>query len=708
VDLSAQPGDKQTFWEWLPIFLKHELAPYPERLSVVARMVIAATVTMIIVITFKIPYGSIGVNCAFILSRENLTSTAKSGFYFILAFAAWVVLLPVGARMFASVPLTHFLWEAVTVFLCFFLLKTLAYFPLATGVVVVGTATLTIWYLPGPAELNTELTLWQILATAIGALITVLVEVVFRYFAPQNGLLDGIADRLVSIEALLTTFGRHSTGAVSAAQSITQYAITGTSMLRRETVRGHLSTVERSKMSAIVGLVSRAIDISAALVADDQRPELVSRERAEALEIRVSNLRRSIQSRGSFEGPLWVPLVDPDSPRFSELETTIRLMESVLEMKAPVGADSAFDQEAKSANRLFVSDAFSNPEYLRFALAGTAASMLCYVIYVGLNWPGISTAVTTCALTALSDIGSSRQKQLLRITGAVIGGFVFGLGSQIFILPYIDSIVGLAILLACVTGVAAYVATSSARLSYVGLQIAFAYYLINVTSFDISRDLTIGRDRAIGVLLGIASMWLVFERLYPRPAAVQMVRQFARSARLLAALNSAGPGESEIGRIRTLRDQVSNTFASVNAEADAVLFERNKKRPVFLAARSRIRRWLSSLRTLYLLELPLLPFGLSGEDQERSPLDQLRDAQLLLRLSDPLTRIAKHLEDEISDGHDLHPEQESAQSEYAPTRGMQDVSLSKDEDSFTPSQSLLIKLASELEQDVLSEPVFEP
>ena len=267
---------------------------------------------------------------------------------------------------------------------------------------------------------------------------------------------------------------------------------------------------------------------------------------------------------------------------------------------------------------------------------------------------------------------------------------------------------GLAILLACVTGVAAYVATSSARLSYVGLQIAFAYYLINVTSFDISRDLTIGRDRAIGVLLGIASMWLVFERLYPRPAAVQMVRQFARSARLLAALNSAGPGESEIGRIRTLRDQVSNTFASVNAEADAVLFERNKKRPVFLAARSRIRRWLSSLRTLYLLELPLLPFGLSGEDQERSPLDQLRDAQLLLRLSDPLTRIAKHLEDEISDGHDLHPEQELAQSEYAPTRGKQDVSLSKDEDSFTPSQSLLIKLASELEQDVLSEPVFQP
>jgi multidrug resistance protein MdtO len=88
--------------------------------------------------------------------------------------------------------------------------------------------------------------------------------------------------------------------------------------------------------------------------------------------------------------------------------------------------------------------------------------------------------VTTCILTALSNIGSSRQKQTLRILGAMIGGFVFGLGSQICILPYIDSITGLTMLFAVVTAISAYVATSSTRLSYVGLQMAFAFYLINV------------------------------------------------------------------------------------------------------------------------------------------------------------------------------------------------------------------------------------
>src|SRR5262249_39353379 len=208
-----------------------------------------------------IPYGAVGVNCAFILSRENLISTAKSGFYFILAFALWVVLTPIGARMFASVPLTHFLWEAITVFLCFFLLKTLTSFPLATGVVVVATATSVIWYLPGPAELNVELTLWQILATAIGALITFLVEVVFRYFEPGNPLTDGITDRLRCIEELLDSYGRDPSIAANTDRSITQYAMTGTSILRQQVARSHIGMLERSKMSAVISLVGRGIDV---------------------------------------------------------------------------------------------------------------------------------------------------------------------------------------------------------------------------------------------------------------------------------------------------------------------------------------------------------------------------------------------------------------------------------------------------------------
>jgi multidrug resistance protein MdtO len=45
-----------------------------------------------------------------------------------------------------------------------------------------------------------------------------------------------------------------------------------------------------------------------------------------------------------------------------------------------------------------------------------------YIINNSIAWPGISTAVTTCLLTGLSTIGVSRQKQVLRFAGALVGG----------------------------------------------------------------------------------------------------------------------------------------------------------------------------------------------------------------------------------------------------------------------------------------------
>src|ERR1700761_6517502 len=157
---TLQLPHRQKFWDWFPEFLRQELAPYPGRGAIVARVVIAATLSMIIIVTFRIPGGAIGALIAFILSRENLMSTAKSALYLVLAFALGGLFIPLGARMFASVPITHFIWEAVSIFLAFFLLRTLTNFVLATGLSLVATNVLAIWYLPGPAEQNVELTRW--------------------------------------------------------------------------------------------------------------------------------------------------------------------------------------------------------------------------------------------------------------------------------------------------------------------------------------------------------------------------------------------------------------------------------------------------------------------------------------------------------------------------------------------------------------------
>ena len=123
------------------------------------------------------------------------------------------------------------------------------------------------------------------------------------------------------------------------------------------------------------------------------------------------------------------------------------------------------------------------------------------MIYNAVAWPGISTSVTTCLLTALSTVGASRQKQMLRIAGAIVGGFVIGMGSQIFILPYLDSITGFLFLVVVVTALSSWILTSSPRLSYFGVQVALAFYLVNVQEFRIQSSLGVARDRVAGVLL---------------------------------------------------------------------------------------------------------------------------------------------------------------------------------------------------------------
>jgi len=604
----------ERFRDWFPDFLRKELAPYPGRGALVARIVISATLTMIIIETFRIPGGVVGALSAFLFSRENLVSTARSTIFMIAAFLIGALFIPIGARFLASTPETHFFWVGCSLFLVFFLLRCLANYGVATGLALVVSNVVGIWYLPGPPERNVELTLWLVAATIIGALVTLGVEVVFSALYHRDDLIEGIDTRLALIEDLMASYGQSRPVAPATQAGLAQFAIVGAGSLRRHVARGNYEQLYRTRMSTLVSLTARSIDFAAALASAYPSLPAELGERASLINRSLADIRHCLLAHGQPCEANLESRPSPGTPLLSEIESMVLLMPAIFSEENAVDPALETLEDAPDTIRVFVPDAFSNPEHLRYVLGGTIAAMLCYVFYVSLDWPNLSTSVTTCVLTALTSIGSSRQKQLLRVLGFVLGGVIAGLGAQVFILPYIDSIGGFTLLFAAMTAVAAWMATASSRFSYAGVQFAFAFYIIHLSGFSIETSLAIPRDRALGVLLGTTMMWLVFERLFPRSAADEMVRIFVRNVRSMSELVSFTPRPDDsaaILKIRRMREDIYRRFGEVNAQSDAVPFETGPLRSADMAARDRIRRWQTSLRSFYLLEAPLLQFRIS-------------------------------------------------------------------------------------------------
>ncbi len=227
-----------------------------------------------------------------------------------------------------------------------------------------------------------------------------------------------------------------------------------------------------------------------------------------------------------------------------------------------------------------------------------------------------------------------------------IGGFIFGMGAQIFVLPYLDSITGFAVLFAVVTAISAWMATATPRLSYLGLQMALAFYLINLQEFAPQYSLSIARDRVFGVLLGLVCMWLVFDRLWMRDALEEMQSAFSRNLRLLAELieqcRNPDLNDATVRAIQ-LRDRINEGFNAVKAQSDAVIFEFGPSRQRKLKIRDDFRRWQPAIGTLMQVEMTYLQYVWHPAVSSIGP--PIKDAQIAFEMN--LAAVVRAMADEV-------------------------------------------------------------
>src|SRR6185312_365048 len=172
---------------------------------------------------------------------------------------------------------------------------------------------------------------------------------------------------------------------------------------------------------------------------------------------------------------------------------------------------------------LFVPDAFTNPAHVHFALKVTFAAMFCYVIYEAIDWTGIHTAFITCTFIALESTEATLYKGTLRTVGCMIGG-ALALFTIVFLMPHMETIASLVVVVAFASAIAGCVATGSERISYAGLQMAFAFFYSlfqSVTDYKPDTDLDNVRDRVVGILFGLIVTGLVFQYIWPERARIE-------------------------------------------------------------------------------------------------------------------------------------------------------------------------------------------
>jgi len=602
--ISATPSSLS----WIEQFLKDELSPYPGRTALVARMVIAATLVMVICMVFRIPYAFQGSIYALIVSRESSQATFKSAASILSMTGIGAAYLLASAWFVISIPMLHLLWVIASFFLGFYAISTIKNFGASSTFAIVICIGVPLWDRHLSAETNVEDTLWLCLASAIGVVVTVGVETLFSEIKPGEDIVAGITDRLGAVENLAACFATDSPCDQPQA-NVVLLAMVGTSMLRRTLQRSVYAPNYVELMGAVTALTGRLVDLAANVTSPIKLSD-EDREQVRLLAENVGSVRSALAQRTPLLNASRLPQKDvPHTiPLLTEMENTIQLMKDVLTGSQSLRVFAPQPSNGDPPPSFIVRDAFTNLKHIQFALKGCLTASLCYIIYNGVDWPGISTAVTTCFLTALSTVGSSRQKQVLRISGAVVGGFLIGMGSQIFILPYLDSIAGFTILFVVVTAFASWFMTSSPRLSYFGVQIGVAFCLIHLNSFAIEPSLSIARDRVVGILFGLIMMWLVFDQLWEASALSDMKRAFLSAVRLLAQF-AREPISKDYNvaaeRSYSLREAINSNFDSVRASADGVLFEFGPSRQRDLAWRAKFRQWQPQLRLLFIAEIAL-------------------------------------------------------------------------------------------------------
>jgi multidrug resistance protein MdtO len=517
-----------------------ELAPREGRWAAVARIATGSAITVVLAMVFQIPQPTYMAYIGFLISKDekNATVTAALG---ALAAVTLAVLLVLGLELIDTAePALRIPLMAMSTFAAMFTARTFALGPISflAGFVIVLLQSL-VDDVQSPEAL-THATLWTWVVVFVPLAVTIIVNLLFGQSAVA--FMDRSVRKVLKECETSLANGEYRKSLPEWRARLLPLLETAQHSTKSGARTGRITVpVIRALLDALVILQALPSDLP-----DDLREELASRLRA---------CRLAIESDAA-------PAMDESlapSPQFADSSkeqspAVIAVRSTLSGLLGAIGRPVTSPDKTEAHHpprRLFIADAFSNPAHWQFALKTTMAVMISYAIYSLLDWPGMRTAIVTCFFVALSSLGETVHKFVLRLSGAVIGGLIAAL-CIVFVLPHLTDIGQLCLLIAVVSVGAAWVATSSELLSYAGMQIAFAFFLGILQGYAPATDLTVLRDRVAGILLGNIVIAIIFSSFWPQSA------RWGIRAAVAEALRAIGdvirqPSNAREARMRTVQ-----------------------------------------------------------------------------------------------------------------------------------------------------------
>ena len=586
----ATPADKQRH----PAMERFQaiLEPFPDRFGFALRLALVCALTTLVVEIYQTPEPALTVYVTFFVIKADRTTSV-----IVSTVMLFLITLIVGAVLLIAMRvIDEPLWRVVAMTLVSFGLLFAASAsklkPIAGIVALIAAYALDLLGTAHIGEIATRALLYAWLFVGIPASVSIAINLVAGP-APRRLVERELAHRLRTGARVLRSPDAKARGNLQTCLHTglgdvpTWLKVAG---LERTSSAHDLAALKQASQST-------AVILAMADVIAREPATLQSGHLREHIAQTLDEMAKILRA-GGYPVDIALPCIDSEAALSPLAAAALAELRAALTGFAQLPPTSLPPQPAaKSTRGLFALDAFSNPAHVHYALKTTAAAMLCYVVYSLLDWPGIHTCLITCYIVSLGTTAETVEKLTLRIVGCLIGAAA-GIASIVFLMPNVTSIGALIVIVFIATLASGWIAAGSPRVSYIGFQIAFAFFLCVVQGASPGFDMTTARDRVIGILFGNLVVVLVFTQIWSVSVAKRIDPSIASVLRQLATL--AGTGSQS--KRWALAAETQAALGAIEQDLDLSRYEPPSARPA--------RGWLDRRRrianAIALLQGPLL------------------------------------------------------------------------------------------------------